>query len=697
MRKQALVWTLALAAAVQMLAPAPAAAQQKKPNILVIWGDDIGYWNISAYNQGMMGYKTPNIDRIAKEGALFTDWYGEQSCTAGRSAFITGQSGFRTGNLKVGLPGAKEGLQARDVTLAQLLKAQGYMTAQFGKNHLGDVDENLPTAHGFDEFFGSLYHLNAEEEPENPDYFKDPELRKRYGTRGVIHTWANADGTQRIESTGPLNRKRMETIDEEVTKASLDYLEKAKKADKPFFLWWNSTRMHIWTHLKAESQGKTGLGIYPDGMVEHDAMVGQLLDKLKELGLDENTIVMYSTDNGAEMMSWPDGGTTPFRGEKNTNWEGGYRVPTVIRWPGVIKPGTVSNDIFSHMDMLPTIMAAAGVPDVKEQLLKGMKVGDKTFKVHLDGYNVLDTFAGKAPDPRHEFFYFNDDGSLVALRYDQWKLVFAEQRAHDYDGLAGSLRASAFPEALQPAIRSVRAGRPRGHRLSALAAGARLPARAGAGVRREVPGHVQGIPAEPDGGQLQPRPGDEDALGRRQQVTPLRRLDDVSTPGRTLFERVRSVVTAETMKSTRRNRRESPASRRDRGGRSGRPTGPDATGVRWRALLLTASGAAALIFQVLWIKQLTLIVGVDVYAVTAGVSAFFAGPGARRARARPRGGPRAAAAAAVCGAGDRHGRGGCCSPPSLSRTWHACSRRWKRQAACSPGRSCSAPSRWRRS
>jgi arylsulfatase A-like enzyme len=410
-----------------------ASAADKKPNLLVLWGDDIGWFNISAYNHGMMGYKTPNIDRIAKEGAMFTDWYGEQSCTAGRSAFITGQSGYRTGNLKVGLPGAKEGLQARDVTLAQLLKAQGYMTAQFGKNHLGDADETLPTAHGFDEFMGSLYHLNAEQEPENPDYFKDPKLIKKYGTRGVIHTWANSDGTQKIESTGPLNIERMKTIDEEVTKASLDYLERAKKADKPFFLWWNATRMHIFTHLKKESQGKTGLGTYPDGMVEHDAMVGQLLDKLKELGLDDNTIVMYSTDNGAEKFSWPDGGTSPFRGEKNENWEGGYRVPTLIKWPGVIKPGTVSNEIFSHMDMLPTIMAAVGVPDVKAQLMKGMKVGNKTFKVHLDGYNAIDTFAGKAPSPRHEFFYFNDDGSLVGLRYDKWKIVFQEQRAHGFD------------------------------------------------------------------------------------------------------------------------------------------------------------------------------------------------------------------------------------------------------------------------
>ncbi len=411
----------------------PQAATKKKPNILVIWGDDIGYWNISAMNHGMMGYKTPNIDRIAREGAMFTDWYGQQSCTAGRACFITGQVGLRTGMLKVGLPGAKEGLQARDVTIAELLKAQGYMTAQFGKNHLGDADSTLPTAHGFDEFFGSLYHLNAEEEFENPDYFKDPAMIKRYQTRGVIHTWANPDGTQRIESTGPHGKKRMETIDEEVTKASLEYLEKAKKADKPFFLWWNSTRMHIHTHLKPESEGKTGLGVYPDGMVEHDGMVGQLLDKLKELGLEENTIVMYSTDNGAEKFSWPDGGTSPFRGEKAENWEGGYRVPCAIRWPGVVKPGTVSNDIYSHEDMLPTLLAAAGVPDVKEQLLTGMKVGDKTFKVHLDGYNITDSLAGKAPNPRREFFYFNDDGSLVALRFDQWKLVFAEQRSEGFD------------------------------------------------------------------------------------------------------------------------------------------------------------------------------------------------------------------------------------------------------------------------
>jgi len=412
---------------------AEAPPPKKSPNILILWGDDIGYWNISAYNQGMMGYKTPNIDRIAREGALFTDWYGQQSCTAGRASFITGQVGFRTGLLKVGLPGAKEGLQARDVTIADLLKARGYKTGQFGKNHLGDRDEHLPTAHGFNEFYGSLYHLNAEEEPENADYFKDPAMRQRYATRGVIHSWANPDGTQKVELTGALTKKRMETVDTEFTREAMRFMEEAKKEGKPFFLWWNATRMHIWTHLPPDWQGRTGLGVYPDGMLQHDAMVGQLLDKLKQLGLEENTIVMYSTDNGAEKMSWPDGGASPFRGEKNTNWEGGYRAPCAIRWPGVIKPGTVLNDVFAHEDMLPTLLAAAGDPDVKQKLLKGMKVGAKTFKVHLDGYNLTDTLAGKSPSPRHEFFYFSDEGSLVGLRYDQWKVVFAEQRAHGLD------------------------------------------------------------------------------------------------------------------------------------------------------------------------------------------------------------------------------------------------------------------------
>ena len=408
-------------------------AQAKKPNLLIIWGDDVGYWNVSAYNQGMMGYKTPNIDRLAREGGMFTDYYGQQSCTAGRAAFITGQSPFRTGMLKVGLPGAKEGLQKEDPTLADLLKQQGYMTGQFGKNHLGDRDDHLPTAHGFDEFFGSLYHLNAEDEPEHPDYFKDPELKKRFGTRGVIRTSANPDGTQKIESTGALTKKRMETVDEEFAKGTIDFMQRAKKANKPFFVWFNTTRMHIWTRLKAESQGKTGLGIYPDGMVEHDALVGEVLKALDDLGLADNTIVMYSTDNGAEKFTWPDGGQSPFRGEKNTNWEGGYRVPTMVRWPGVIKPGTVYNDIVAHEDWIPTLMAAAGEPGVKEKLLTGYKANGKLFKVHLDGYDLTDYLAGKGPDPRKEFFYFNDDGSLVSLRYNQWKLVFAEQRGHGFE------------------------------------------------------------------------------------------------------------------------------------------------------------------------------------------------------------------------------------------------------------------------
>jgi arylsulfatase len=416
-----------LTAVVVALGAAPAQAQSvKKPNILVIWGDDIGGFNISAYNLGTMGYKTPNIDRIAREGALFTDWYGQQSCTAGRAAFITGQSPIRTGLTKVGLPGAPEGMQKGDPTIAGLLKAQGYMTGQFGKNHLGDRDEMLPTNHGFDEFFGNLYHLNAEEEPEYPDYPKNPEFKKKFGPRGVIHSFA--DG--RIEDTGPLTRKRMETIDEEVTARTLEFMERAKKADKPFFIWWNSTRMHIFTHLKPESAGKTGLGVYPDGMVEHDGHVGRLLDALKRLGLEDDTIVMYSTDNGAESMSWPDGGTTMFRGEKNTNWEGGYRVPTLIRWPGVIKPGTIINEIGAHEDMLPTLLAAVGDTTVKDDLLKGRSLGGMTYKVHLDGYNLMPALEGKTAWPRHEFLYWTDDGSVAALRYNQWKVTFLRQNAH---------------------------------------------------------------------------------------------------------------------------------------------------------------------------------------------------------------------------------------------------------------------------
>ena len=429
--------TLALVA---MLALSPAAHAQNaakkaggKPNILVIWGDDVGYWNISAYNLGQMGYKTPNIDRIAREGALFTDLYGQQSCTAGRGAFLTGQSPFRTGLLKVGLPGAKEGLQPQDPTLAELLKPQGYVTGQFGKNHLGDLDAMLPTMHGFDEFFGSLYHLNAEEEPENPDYFKDPALKAKYAPRGVLHSWAQPNGTQRIENTGPLTKKRMETIDEEFEAAAKGFITKSAEGDKPFFVWFNSTRMHIWTHLQPKSEGVTGLGVYPDGMVEHDALVGRLLALLDSLGIADNTIVMYSTDNGAEKFSWPDGGTSPFRNEKASNWEGAYRVPGMIKWPGTVKPGTVLNDIVSHEDWVPTLVSAAGNPNVKEQLLNGYAADGKTFKVHLDGYNLTDYLSGKGADPRNDFFYFNDDGSLVGLRYNQYKVVFAEQRAHGLD------------------------------------------------------------------------------------------------------------------------------------------------------------------------------------------------------------------------------------------------------------------------
>jgi arylsulfatase len=409
-------------------------AQKEKPNILIIWGDDIGWFNLSCYNLGIMGYRTPNIDRLAKEGMMFTDWYGQQSCTAGRAAFITGQSPIRTGLTKVGLPGAKIGLQPQDPTIAEVLKPLGYATGQFGKNHLGDRDEYLPTVHGFDEFFGNLYHLNAEQEPENPDYPKDPRFREKTGPRGVLHCWAKPEGGQHIENTGPLNTKRMETVDEEFVGATLDFMDRTVKADKPFFIWFNSTRMHVFTHLKPESEGRTGLGTYPDGMVEHDGHVGRLLNKLDELGIADNTIVMYSTDNGAEVLSWPDGGSTPFRGEKDTNWEGGWRVPCIIRWPGVTQPGTVSNAIFSHTDMLPTLAAAAGDPDIVAKMKSGYGIDGKFFKVHLDGYNMLPFLKGEAEgNPRKGFIYWSDDGDLMALRWENWKVHFAEQRAHGFD------------------------------------------------------------------------------------------------------------------------------------------------------------------------------------------------------------------------------------------------------------------------
>ena len=395
------------------------------PNILVIWGDDIGQSNISAYTMGMMGYRTPNIDRVAHEGMIFTDYYGEQSCTAGRSTFITGQSVFRTGLSKVGMPGADMGLSSKDPTIAEMLKPLGYATGQFGKNHLGDKDEHLPTNHGFDELLGNLYHLNAEDEPENVDYPKGEEFKKRYGPRGVIHSYA--DG--KIEDTGPLTKKRMETIDDETVDAALDFIERQHKAGNKFFVWWNGTRMHFRTHVKEELRGISGQNEYSDGMMEHDMHVGKLLDKLDELGITDNTLVFYSTDNGPHYNTWPDAAATPFRGEKNTNWEGGWRVPAMVRWPGKVPAGTVTNEIMAHMDWLPTFLAAAGAPNVKEELLQGHVADGKRFKVHLDGYNQLDLLLGNGPSDRDELFYFSDDGDLISLRFKDWKIVFMEQRA----------------------------------------------------------------------------------------------------------------------------------------------------------------------------------------------------------------------------------------------------------------------------
>ena len=407
-----------------------AAAATDKPNILVVWGDDIGQSNISNYTRGLMGYKTPNIDSIAEQGMVFTDYYGEQSCTAGRSSFITGQSVFRTGLSKVGLPGAKEGLQAEDPTIAEMLKPLGYATGQFGKNHLGDRDEHLPTNHGFDEFFGNLYHLNAEEEPENEDYPKDPEFGKKFGPRGVIHSWANPDGTQKITDTGPLTKKRMETVDDETSDRAIEFIKEQVKAGKPWFVWWSGTRMHFRTHVKKELRGISGQDEYSDGMVEHDMHIGKFLKVLDELKIADNTIVFYSTDNGPHMNTWPDAAMTPFRGETNTNWEGGWRVPSMVRWPGHITPGTVSNEIMHHMDWMPTFVAAAGNENLKEELLAGKSVNGKTFKNHLDGYNFLPYLTGKAETgPRKEIFYFSDDGDMSALRYQDWKIIFLEQRA----------------------------------------------------------------------------------------------------------------------------------------------------------------------------------------------------------------------------------------------------------------------------
>jgi arylsulfatase len=405
---------------------------QSKPNIIVIFGDDIGQTNLSIYSYGLMGYFTPNIDRIGKEGMLFTDYYAEQSCTAGRAAFITGQSVFRTGLSKVGMPGSDLGLSKEDPTIAELLKPLGYATGQFGKNHLGDRDEFLPTNHGFDEFYGNLYHLNAEEEPELRDYPKNPEFKKKFGPRGIIHSWADGKGGQKIEDTGPLNRKRMETIDDDIAARAVQFIEDQNKAGKPMFVWINFTHMHFRTHAKPESLEQAGVwqSEYHDVMIDHDKNVGTILKKLDELGIGDNTILIYTTDNGPHENSWPDAGTTPFRSEKNSNWEGAFRVPFLLRWPAKIKAASINNNIMAHLDWLPTFLAAAGIPDIKEKLVKGHKVGDVNYKVHLDGYNFLPYLTGEVKEsPRKEFFYFSDDGDLLALRYSNWKAVFAEQRA----------------------------------------------------------------------------------------------------------------------------------------------------------------------------------------------------------------------------------------------------------------------------
>ncbi len=445
-RRNLLIGSTALAAgaatATNIVGSAAAYAQTAtpssgKPNILVIWGDDIGTWNISHNNRGMMGYMTPNIDRIASEGLSFTDYYSQQSCTAGRAAFIGGNVPVRTGMTKVGLPGAPQGWQKNDVTMATVLKSQGYATGQFGKNHQGDRDEHLPTMHGFDEFLGNLYHLNAEEEPENRDYPKDRVMPsgktfvQQFGPRGVLHTWANADGTQKIENTGPLTKKRMETIDDETLAAAKDFITRQNQAGKPFFVWWNATRMHFRTHVKEEHTGISGPSgdEYHDGMVEHDMDVGELLKLLDDLGLTKDTVVMYSTDNGPHYNTWPDAGTTPFRSEKNSNWEGAYRSPTFARWPGHFPAGKTLNGIVSHEDWLPTLAAIAGEPDIKSKLANSIELNGRTYRNYIDGYNQLDYFSGKvAESPRHEFWYVNDDGQVVAARYDDWKVVFLENR-----------------------------------------------------------------------------------------------------------------------------------------------------------------------------------------------------------------------------------------------------------------------------
>lgn len=424
------LFLVSVAATPTLLSAAP---EGKKPNVLVIWGDDIGMWNISANSKGMMGYKTPNIDRLAKEGLSFTDYYGQQSCTAGRAAFLGGNVPVRTGMTKVGLPGAKEGWQKTDVTIATVMKSLGYATGQFGKNHQGDRDEHLPTMHGFDEFFGNLYHLNAEEEPENLDYPKNPEFRKKFGPRGVIKATADGKGGQTVEDTGPLTKKRMETIDDETIAAAKDYITRQVKAGKPFFTWWNGTRMHFRTHVKQEHRGVSGQDEYSDGMVEHDAHVGELLKLIDELGIADDTIVFYSTDNGPHFNTWPDSGTTVFRSEKNSNWEGAYRVPAYVRWPKHFPAGETLNGVVSHEDWLPTLAAVGGDPDVKQKLAAGVKLNGRKYHNMIDGENMLDYFSGVVKEsPRKQFIYVNDDGQVVAIRYQDWKAVFLENRGEAF-------------------------------------------------------------------------------------------------------------------------------------------------------------------------------------------------------------------------------------------------------------------------
>ena len=452
--RRTLVQAAAFGAAGTLLSSTAATAAQdkestpeveSKPNILVIMGDDIGYWNLSTYNQGMMGYMTPNIDRIAEEGLKFTDAYGEQSCTAGRAAFITGQHPYRTGLLRIGRPGQDHGLHDDDPTLAQVLKTQGYATGQFGKNHLGDMNKYLPTVHGFDEFFGNLYHLNAEEEPEHPDYPDNPLFAAQFGPRGVVHSWASdiddptedrrfgPVGRQVIEELGPLTSEWMETIDDELTAGAMDFIARAHEVDQPFFLWFCPTRMHIFTRLKPEAEGVTGLGVQADGMVEHDGHVGQLLDQLDELGIADNTIVLYLTDNGAQIFTWPDGNMTPFRGEKNSNWEGAYRIPMLVRWPERIAPRRLTNQVMSLQDWFPTLAAAAGVPQIRERLLEGFEIGDRIYTAHLDGFNQMALVTEGEPSQRLAFFYFNEMGGLVGVRIDRWKFVRQEQDAVGID------------------------------------------------------------------------------------------------------------------------------------------------------------------------------------------------------------------------------------------------------------------------